>query len=379
MSTHATAPTLPTALAGLKVLTFPGVAATFCGYLLSHLGAQVTSIQDPGVPESVRFATAYRHNRVIMSHVLPDSLNDGHLDELLRAADVVVTDSVISGTPLVHYEQLQQVNTQVIHADISTFGSSGPLAGTPGGDLVATAASGYLQLTGEPGKAPVRMGADQALKLGGAEAASGITIALHHRDRTGSGQFVDVAVRDAMVRATVNALPRYRYERQIQQRVGDHWGVRDRPLKALWECADGWLSFVRRGGILGGRVNQATVKWLKEYGFHTSDLEGVDWNAVDLDLAADRQRLDQLDELFAEFLKTQPTQQAFEEGLQRGITLAPVRTMADVLQEPQLTHRHYWTKHEQPGPTEVQVPGYIVKTTSAFKAKRKHHAGTSII
>lgn len=351
---------LSEALADVVVLTLPGRAADFAGYLLAHLGARVVKVDLPGTPErSVSFALAYDRGteRVLIDPAEP--VDAARLEELVRSSDVVITDATVA-EPALSRDRIRTLHPAALHAEISTFGASGPGAGVRGGDLLATAASGFLHLTGAPGEPPVRMGADQAAKLAGAEANAAIMIALMHRDRTGIGQHLDVSMRDAMIRATVNAIPKYRYEGAVQQRVGDHWGVREKPLKSLWRCRDGWVSFVRRGGALGGRVNHACVAWMAEHGMDVEDLASVDWDAMDLGSDADRARIDRLDELFEVFLAGQAAEDVFQEGLRRGMTIAPVRTLDDVLREPQFVERSYWAEQEVDG-RSVRVPSFVVK------------------
>lgn len=367
-----TAP-LGRALEGLRVLNFPGRAADFCGYLLHHLGAHVVkvTIDDADRPATSSAATpnyyaeAYDTGKEIV-RIADDSEREA-LESLVDEADIVITDSTESCTPPLSYQQLSALHPAVIHADITTFGRSGPKGNLPGGDLVATAQSGYLHLTGTPGEMPVRMGADQASKLGGAEAAAAIMVALRYRDRTGKGQHVDVALRDAMIRASVNAIPKFRYEGVVQDRVGDHWGVREKPLKALWKCRDGWVSFVRRGGVLGGRVNHACIEWLNEFGIDTGSLGSIDWDTIDLGNPEHRKQIDELDDLFEKFLETREVEAVFREGLDRGMTLAPVRTLTEVLAEPQLSIRDYWRTVQGNG-REVRVPRFIVKSSAPAPA-----------
>lgn len=369
-------------LTDLEVLQFPGRAADFCGYVLGHLGARVVKLrtgnpagsgdllpaEDAG-NDADSFAVAYDEAKEIVEIDPGTDPGRTELEVLVAAADVVVTDAVSSGRPPMSHDRLVELNPTVIHADLSTWGSSGPKSGLPGGDLVATAQSGFLHLTGTPGQRPVRMGADQAVKLGGAEAAAAVTIALLHRDRTGCGQHIDVAVRDAMIRATVNAIPKYRYENVVQARVGDHWGIRDRPLKALWKCRDGWVSFVRRGGALGGRVNEACIEWMAEHGIDPGELGSVDWNRIDIGEPADRARIDELDGLFEGFLEARSAEEVFREGMERGMTLAPVRTLDEVLDEEQLSTRDYW-RTGTAGGRDIRLPRFLVKTRVAHDRTR---------
>lgn len=367
---------LDQSLQGLTVLEFPGLAASFCGFILRVHGATVTKVEpsdgDPQRNEApaIHSATGEQTSAAFLAYsrgkdsVFLDleTITGRHeFERLARGADVVITaPGTHAGSACLDYEDLKAINPGIILTSISPFGTSGPYAGYTGGDLVASAMSGLLHLTGEPDGQPVRMGGQQALKLGGAEAAAGTMVALFRRDSTGVGQHVDVAVRDAMIKATVNAIPRYEYEGIVQNRVGDHWGVRDKPLRALWRCSDGWVSFVRRGGALGGRVNQQCVAWMAEAGIDVTGMESVQWDLMDLGNPEHREILDRLDELFETFLAQRPTEEVFTEGLRRGMTLAPVRRIPEVLAEKHLEQRKFWsTVGSAQGP--LRVPGRFVK------------------
>lgn len=357
---------LADALSGVTVVEFPGRSSAFAGYLLGQMGAHVIAVRTPtNAHDHSDFALAYDHGKqmIVVASEQYFDLTSPELAAAVHTADIVITDSVETGSEVISRERLHEKNSSVIHADISTFGRTGPKGARPGSDLIATAQSGFLHLTGTPGETPVRMGAEQAVKLGGAEAVSATMVALYTKERTGRGQHLDISVRDAMIRATVNAIPKAHYDGVVQQRTGDHWGVRDRPLKALWQCKDGWISFVRRGGALGGRVNESCIQWMNEAGIDTGDLSEVNWNLIDLGNDAHRQRIDQLDALFEGFLQGLDTQDVFEEGLLRGMTLAPVRDLSDVLAEPHLVGRDYWLERDIDGRI-VRVPKFVVRTTT---------------
>lgn len=367
---------LDQALAGLHVLELAsGTAASFGGYVLAQYGAQVTKIEpltgDPqrlehplvNTADGVISASFLAHQRGKSSRFLDLGSLEGRneLEQLLAEADVVISQGLpeIDGTVL-EYERIRAINPRLIFTVITPFGLSGPYAGYQGGDLVAAAMSGFVYLTGEPNQQPVRMGSAQALKLAGAEAAAGTMVAVFERDRSDEGQQVDVAIRDAMIRATVNAVPRYEYEGVVQDRVGDHWGVRSRPLRALWACKDGWVSFVRRGGALGGRVNEQTVQWMEESGMAVSELHDISWDELDLGNEEHRAILDRLDVYFMEFLRERKVDEVFTEGLRRGITLAPVRRISQILDEQHLADRDFWT--EQPlAASTAKMPGAFVR------------------
>ncbi len=120
---------------------------------------------------------------------------------LARRADVVV-ENFRPGTVDawgIGYEQVRAVRPDVVYVSIRGFGQFGPDRERAGYDPMAQAASGWLSLNGEPGGAPVKAPTFLGDDLGGLHGALGAMAALRHRDRTGEGQHVDVALQDALL------------------------------------------------------------------------------------------------------------------------------------------------------------------------------------
>src|SRR5208282_3335973 len=98
----------------------------------------------------------------------------------------------------VTYETLKQLNRRVIMCSISGFGQTGPLANKPGNDLIAQAASGFLNLVGDPDGSPVYPATNLSDNGAGVHAMAAIASALYFRERTGRGQFIDLSLVECM-------------------------------------------------------------------------------------------------------------------------------------------------------------------------------------
>ena len=106
-------------------------------------------------------------------------------------------------------EALMQLNPRLIMLRISGYGQTGPYRDRPGFGVVAEAMSGLRHLTGEPGRVPVRVGVSIGDTLASLHGVIGILMALHHRQRSGHGQVVDVALYEAVFNCMESLLPEY--------------------------------------------------------------------------------------------------------------------------------------------------------------------------
>ena len=96
------------------------------------------------------------------------------------------------------YEVLKQRNPKLIYASISGFGLTGPLSKLPAYDIVAQAMSGLMSVTGLPENPPTKVGPSVGDNYTGTYLALGVCMALFHRERTGEGQRLDVAMVDTL-------------------------------------------------------------------------------------------------------------------------------------------------------------------------------------
>jgi crotonobetainyl-CoA:carnitine CoA-transferase CaiB-like acyl-CoA transferase len=94
------------------------------------------------------------------------------------------------------WERVSVINPRLVMCSISAFGQEGPLRDQPGYDSIAQAYSGVMSMNGQPGSTPALMGLSPGDVLTGAQGLAGVTSALYHRERTGEGQKVEVALID---------------------------------------------------------------------------------------------------------------------------------------------------------------------------------------
>jgi crotonobetainyl-CoA:carnitine CoA-transferase CaiB-like acyl-CoA transferase len=199
-------------LAGVRVLDMTQyLAGPTVTRLLAEMGADVIKVeQAPGGDPSRHYAIVkdgrsgyfVGQNRGKRSLCLDFDAPAGRevLDRLLASADVFVENygpGVLERRRL-HYGALAAQHPRLIMASISGFGRESAYKDKPAFDLVAQAYAGYMHMTGEPDGPPMAVGTSVADVMSGVHAAAAIGFALYHRERTGRGQYLDIAMVDTL-------------------------------------------------------------------------------------------------------------------------------------------------------------------------------------
>ena len=190
-------PTQP--LAGIKVLDlsrqFPGPYATM---VLADFGADVLRIEDRRFLSDPSASIVMRNKRQ-MSLNLKTEAGKEIFFKLIAGADILVEGFRPDVTKRlgIGYEDLKRKKPDLIYCSLSGYGQTGPYRDMVGHDLNYISFAGILELCGEPDRKPVIPPVQIADVGGGLNAAIGILLALFHRERTGQGQYVDVALMDA--------------------------------------------------------------------------------------------------------------------------------------------------------------------------------------
>lgn len=224
------------ALAGLRVIDLTRVlAGPFCTMMLADMGAEVIKIEEPGKGDDSRHFAPFRNGESAYFMNLNRNKKGITLDlkgkgrevflDLVREADVVI-ENFRPGTMDklgLGYETLKEANPRLVYAAVSGFGDTGPYRLRPGYDIIGQAMGGLMSTTGWPGGEPTRSGTAMADVLAGLSVAIGILAALRHRDRTGVGQKVDVALVDSVVASLEIITQIYLTEGRVPERIGNRY------------------------------------------------------------------------------------------------------------------------------------------------------------
>ena len=217
----------PGALDGLRILDLTRIlAGPTCTQLLGDLGAEVIKIENPvtggddtrtwgppfiegtdGQPTdlSAYFMCA---NRNKLSVAVDITTPEGQETVKAIAADCDVVIENFKPGGLAKYgldaATMLAADPELVYCSISGFGQTGPNASKPGYDLMAQGYGGIMSLTGEPAGEPMKVGVGIADVMCGMYATVGILAALRHRDQTGEGQHIDVALVDSQIAWLIN-------------------------------------------------------------------------------------------------------------------------------------------------------------------------------
>lgn len=242
------------ALRGVTVVEVGGfLAAPWATMQLSDLGARVIKVERPGEGDTVRtappvvggesvaFASINRHKESVELD-LKSADGRAAFVELVRAADVLV-ENLRPGAMAdlgLGYDDLAPVAPALIYASASGWGQDGPDAALPGLDIMAQARSGLMSLTGAPDGPPAKVGVPICDLVCALYLALAVTAALHERQRSGVGQFIDVSLLEAGLSLAVWEAPKHAANGEIGGRTGTaHQSLA--PYQAF-ETADGTVT-----------------------------------------------------------------------------------------------------------------------------------------
>ncbi len=223
------------ALSGLRVIDLTRVlAGPFCTMMLADMGAEVIKVEEPGKGDDSRHFAPFRNgesayymnlNRNKKGVTLNLKKGRDIFIELVKTADVLV-ENYRPGTMDrlgLGYETLKKINPRLVYGAVSGFGDTGPYRLRPGYDIIGQAMGGLMSTTGWPGGEPTRTGTAMGDVLAGLSVTIGILAALRHRDQTGCGQKVDVALVDSVVASLEVITQIYLTDGHIPERIGNRY------------------------------------------------------------------------------------------------------------------------------------------------------------
>jgi crotonobetainyl-CoA:carnitine CoA-transferase CaiB-like acyl-CoA transferase len=252
-------------LSHLSVLDLSRIlAGPWCSQLLADLGATVIKIEHPARGDDTRSwgppflkdrAGTETHeaayylgaNRNKQSVAVDFTQEEGReiVRGLARTADVMLENYKVGGLAKygLDYPSISAENPGIVYCSITGFGQSGPYAKSAGYDFMIQGMGGLMSITGErddrPGGGPQKVGVAVADIMTGLYATIGIQAALAHRDRTGVGQHVDMALLDTQVAMIANLNMNYLVSGKIPGRMGNaHANIV--PYEAF-ACSDGHI------------------------------------------------------------------------------------------------------------------------------------------
>jgi benzylsuccinate CoA-transferase BbsE subunit len=177
----------------------------------------------------------------------------------------------------------------------------------------------------------------------GADAAVGAMLAYYYREATGKGQVVDISMQQSVALFLANAIPFWEISRTILKRTGQfRSGVSSTTVqRQVWKCIDGYIFFILIPGKTGARAYRALLDWMASEGVDTRDMEEIDW--LNMDMSTIKQEtVDFITFPIQDFFLTHTKKKILTEALARNISLCPLSSMSDLLEDSHLISRNFW-------------------------------------
>lgn len=223
-------------LSGIKVLDLSRVlAGPYSSMMLGDLGAEVVKVELPesgddtrhwGPPEAGGEAAYYLCiNRNKRSITVNMKTPEGReiIRKLALESDILIENYKVGTLDRMGlgYEDLSKETPGLIYCSITGFGQNGPRKDQPGYDFMIQGMGGLMSFTGEPEGAPMKVGVAIVDITAGLFSTSAVLAALRHRDRTGRGQFIDIALLDTVVAWLANVGSNYLVSGELPVRYGN--------------------------------------------------------------------------------------------------------------------------------------------------------------
>ena len=352
------------ALSGLKIVEYGSfVSAPYCTKLMADLGAEVIKVEEPGSgdesrrygpflndepdPEKSGLFLYLNTNKMGITLNAKTKTGQKILKRLLEEADVFVENN-----PPKHmaelgldYPILKKVNPRLIVTSITSYGQTGPYKDYKGHALNTAGLGGQTMRTGEPQREPLAPPLSQSHYQSGAMGAVGTMSAIFARRSTGEGQHVDIS--EAEVWATIHfghGVHLGVFEGRKSMRSG-HRTISVYPWCIL-SCKDGYMCLIAIQGFQWKRFLEAmgTPEWMADPRFR-------DRISVALEYA------DEMDAMVEALIIDKTKDELFEICRRDQITFAPVRSVAEVAQDPHFKERGYFVEKDRAKTGVLKYPG----------------------
>ena len=366
-------------LAPYRVLDLTDERGLLAGKILADLGADVVQIEPPGGnparnigpfygddprPEKSLFWWAYAANKRSITLDLEQKDGQALLKKMVAEADFLI-ESFAPGyldNLGLGYDVLAEINPKLVMVSITPFGQDGPYSNYQATDIVGMALGGFMYLTGDDDRAPIRISFPHFYLHGGAAGATAAMLAHTYRITSGQGQYVDVSCQQAVAKTLAHAPQIWDIEGAILKRMGVYRQTSgENRVRINWPCKDGYVNYMVQGGSVAYST-RALLEWMKEDSFDTADLDAIDWEKMGYG-AITPELMSQLGEPLGDFFKGHTRAELVQGSLDRRILLFPVATPSALQDHSQLEARGYFKELEHPelGAT-VQYPGAFVKS-----------------
>ncbi|MCL0105583.1 CoA transferase [Dehalococcoidia bacterium] len=359
------------ALEGINVLDLTdGYSGGYCTKILRDLGAEVIKVELPIFGDATRSIGPYLNNQENIETSAPflylnagkksvtldlyDDSTSHIVAKLISRCDILVENFRPETKKQLgfNYDQLSVQNDSLIMASLTYFGQTGPYSNFRGADLVSFAMSGYMYLTGDEDKEPLKAGGRQAEYQCGLSGAMAIVASLIGRNLTGLGQHIDVSSTEALTSTFDGVGYFHSYENTTVEpmRAGTRLISREPESpypSTLLPCKDGWVHIH----------------------YSPSNPEGIAFLTQNERLADDeilgkmRGHADEIDELITAWLKDHTREEIQTLAQEVRVPFTMVQNIEETMSDPQNSHRDFFVELTHP------IAGTMKYPTSPFRLK----------
>lgn len=351
-------------LEGIRVLDLShALSGPTCTNMLAMLGAEVIKVERPGVGDDFRHYTEHAgmpgmsipfagtntgKKSVTLDFKKPEAREV--LLDLVRTSDLLVENfrPGVADKLKLNYETLRKINKGLVYASISGFGQTGTFRDWTAYDHIVQAMSGIMWMNGDPDGGPMKVGFPIIDTFSGYMAVIGLLAALHRRDKTGEGDFVDVAMLDSAFNLMGGAIPTYFYTGEVRARTGNR-GYRLVATSETYPTADGYIAI--------GANHQHQIEAMCR-------VLDCGWLLDDERFANHKGRVDNYEALRAALVtifKDRKGEEIEPQLAAANVPVAYVRNLAQILNHPHFKERDIFLEAELPGadaPLKLIGPGF---------------------
>lgn len=332
-------------------------AAPFCGALLADMGAEVIKVERPGVGDPARgqgvgpdgrsayFMVNNRNKKSVTLDLKAEAGQEAML-ELLADADVFIENFSL-GVPErlgVGYEEVKDVNEDIIYASIKGYGKTGPLKEKKGLDLILQAEGGIMSVTGPEGGDPVKVGQAIGDLNTGLLATVGVLARLYERERTGEGGQFDVGLYDAVVSLLNEYITSYSMTGDVPEPQGTSHQFTV-PYQ-LFETADGHV-------VTGVASDDRWEDFVEAVG--CEELAEYPTNAARVE------HKEAVVSIIQEEFRSESTDYWLDRLTEYGFPNGPMNDVEDVVETEQSEARGLVEEHDDPDWGECLLPGHPIR------------------
>ena len=348
-------------LEGVRILELGQIiAGTYGSQVLSDLGAEVIKIETPegdlGRTPSVApyrgqsglFLTFNRNKQSVVINLKTDAGRKVFYD-LVKISDVVI-DNFRPGVLerlQIDYATLSAINPRIIQCSVSGFGETGEYKNFPAVDIIIQAIGGYMAVTGEPGRPPVRTGIPIADLSGGIFSCKAILAALFDRERTGEGRRIELSMFDGLL--------------NLLTYMGTMWltnGELPEPPGSSHEYTVPWQAFAVKDGYVVVATRQDSFWQNLCLALGEPDL------AKDPRFATNESRVENR-EILVPQLEAIMSQRTVDEWMElfkaNDVPAAPVNNLDRAFAEPPVAERNMIVEYDHPDVGRVRLPGNPIR------------------